>query len=265
MARTFKRVFAGGDLHCGHRVGLTHPDFQSQIPGKDYHRFQIESWEWFSHKVKSLKCDSAIINGDAVDGKGKRSGSVELITADWNKQREMAQAAIEEIGASKIAMTYGTPYHVGNTADHELELCNNLNALPGRSAKIRGQDWVTVNGTTFDIKHFISGSSISHGRHTAIAKSRLWNQLWAVTGQQPRADVLLRSHVHYKGMTGVPNEWLGLILPALQGLGSKFGARICEGLVNYGFATFDCYPGGKYTWQMHDLPVRYQKRVAREL
>ncbi len=259
--RKFKRVFAGGDLHCGHRVGLTHPDFQSQIPGKDYYQFQVESWKWFSAMVKSLKPDIAFINGDAVDGKGKRSGSVELITADWNKQRDMAEAAILEIGASDIAMTAGTPYHVGNTVDHETELAKRL------GASFRGQEFITINGTTFDFKHFISSSSVPSSRTTAISKTRLWNLVWSdeKRQQQPRADVILRSHVHYTDFAGKPNEWLGLILPALQGLGSKFGARICEGLVDYGFAIFDCYPGGNYTWKVHTLPVEYQKRTARVL
>jgi len=257
--RTFKRVFAGGDLHCGHRVGLTHPDFQSAIPGKDYYKFQVASWDWFSDKVKSLKCDIAIINGDSVDGKGYRSGSTELITASWNKQREMACAAIGEIGAKDITLLMGTPYHTGNNVDHERELARMLDA------PIRGQEWLDINGTVFDIKHSIGTSTIPHGRFTAMAREALWNAIWERHEQQPRSDVILRSHCHYKGVTGIPNDWLGFTLPALQGQGTKYGARQCSGVVDYGFMTFDCYPGGKYTWQVHDLPVRFQKRTARKL
>jgi len=264
MKRNFKRAFLGGDLHCGHRVGLTPPFYQNAIPGDKYHKIQMETWNWFRDELKPLKpFDVAILNADLVDGKGKRSGSSELITADWHTQRKIAVECIKEIGAPVIRMTYGTPYHVGDDSDHESPIVDMLKE-EGFEAQIRSQGFWDINGTTFDVKHKVGSSSIPHGKGTSIAKERLWNALWADIGEQVRADVIIRSHVHYHYYCGEP-EWLAMTLPALQGQGTKFGARQCSGIVHFGFVVFDCFEDGGYTWEPHIINAVSQRRTAESL
>ena len=76
-----KRVVALGDFHCGHRVGLTPPDFQWHAPDsaahiwKKYTDIQDEAWGWYIGKVKALRpVDVLLVSGDCIDGRGERSG-----------------------------------------------------------------------------------------------------------------------------------------------------------------------------------------------
>jgi hypothetical protein len=252
------RVLVCSDAHSGHRVGLTHPDYQQQYHAKSttqrnkFALVQRETWDWFAATVESLRpIDALIIPGDSVDGKGQRSGGTEQLTTDMNEQVDMAAAWIEFVGAKKVAMVYGTPYHVGTEDDWETPLAKTVKATIG------SHEWYNIEGVIFDVKHKIGGSQIPHGRHTAIARDHLWNQLWAERDQQPKADVMIRGHVHYHQFVGGPG-WLAMTCPALQGYGSKFGARQCSGTVDIGLLSFDAH-GGAYSWQAHLANLTSQK------
>jgi hypothetical protein len=252
----FKRVLCIGDLHCGHRVGLTAPKYWTQLHGDDFYRFQVESWNWYSELVESLKpIDLCIINGDAIDGTGCRSGGTELITTDVHTQCKMAVEAIEQTEAKNYVMTFGTPYHTGLTVDDEQRIADSL------GADIAGHQWVNVNGLVFDVKHFIGGSSIPHGKGTNINKEALWGFLWSAHDEQPHSDIYLRSHVHwfYQFDDG---DWFGMVLPPLQGKGSKFGSRKCSNIVRYGLVYFDVFDDGSFVWKRKLLRAVSQKQKA---
>ena len=259
----YKRVLPLGDPHAGHRVGLTPPRFQSAIPGEQFHRIQVELWNYYKNGIEELKkehpIDVLVCNGDAIDGPGTRSGGTELITTDPNIQIDIAYEALAIADAKNYCFTYGTSYHTGQDADHEKVLADRFGGT------IKSQLWLDVNGTIFDIRHHIGNSSIPHGKGTPIAKEWLWNVLWNAEGeQQPKADVYLRSHVHNHALVGGV-DWIGMTLPALQGQGSKFGARRCSQIVHFGFVWFDCYEDGSYRWQRKILVLESQKQTALKL
>jgi predicted MPP superfamily phosphohydrolase len=236
-----KRVVVVSDLHCGHMAGLTHPDWQWNAENKwraRYAKQQQEMWDWYAALIESLQpIDVLIVAGDCIDGKGSKSGATELITADRDTQVEMAIEALSICHAPKISMVYGSDYHTGMTEDFENAVARGLEKKANVS--IGGHEFLNINGIIFDIKHFISGSSVPHGRLTPLAKSKLWNKLWAQEHeQQPDAHVLIRGHVHYFMYAGGSN-WLGIICGALQGWGSKYGIRKCEGHVDTGLVWFD--------------------------
>ena len=121
-----KRVLCIGDTHCGHVVGLTPPVWQYQQNGEYYHdkyaKIQRQMWEWFVERINAYKpIDRLIFNGDAIEGKGKKSGGTELLTSSMLQQGEMVDSIIQVIQPEEMAMTYGTAYHVGNDGeDFEL-------------------------------------------------------------------------------------------------------------------------------------------------
>ena len=245
-----KRVITCGDMHCGHKVGLTPPEWQYHPSWKDA---QAEMWRHWEDKLRALKpIDVLICNGDLIDGRGERSGSTELLEVSPLEQCQMAVRCIAEAEAKHVVLTYGTPYHAGQLMDFEDEIYRDVSA-----DEIGGEVWVDVEGVTFNVRHKVGGSVIPHGRHTQVERDRLWNILWNEHSGHPKADVILRSHVHYFAFSG-GKDHISMTLPALQGLGSKFGVRQCSGTVDFGFVHWDCQQGG-YSWQPHTREIETAK------
>lgn len=249
-----KRVAVIADLHCGHRAGLTTKPYHRPHSKDKFHKLQIELWNLYTSKIDAIKpIDILIVNADCIDGRGERSGSRELIVTDRRKQVQMAVECIEYVEAKHIVMTYGTGYHVGRTEDWEEDIADAVKA-----DKIGAHEFINVNGLIFDVKHKVGSSTIPHGRHTPIAKEKLWNIMWAEKQNQPRSDVIIRSHVHYFDFCG-DARWLGMTTPALQGLGTMYGTRECSGTVDWGFVWFDVYSKENYTWKAEVVEVESQR------
>ena len=251
-----KRAVLIGDLHCGHRAGLTPPEYQSRGgPGHIWDKFlrvQKETWRLYAMMVKKLQSVHVlIVNGDAIDGRGKKSGGVELLTGDRNEQCRMAAQCIELWKPKHVVLTRGTPYHTGEIESWEDIIADMLTDR-GYSVKIGEHEWVDVNGYVFDVKHHIGGSQIQHGRMTPVMRDETWNLLWAEAGLQPRADRIVRSHVHYcvGGYRYVGGKRIDFMtLPALQAMGTRFGARRMSGTVDWGLVAYDINSNGEIVWE----------------
>jgi len=250
-----KRVVVIADMHCGHRVGLTPPGYQEGIrtlrDTSDHKTRQLNSaakaqkqcWSAYDAIIADLQpIHLLIVNGDAIDGRGHRSGGTELIVDTVDEQCSMAVECIMLAKAKHIVMTYGTPYHTGNEEDWEDMIARRVKA-----DKIGSHEWPSVNGVVFDCKHKLGGSSIPHGRYTALAREMLWGHEWARDGLQPYANVTVRSHVHYVGFCGSVGE-IGFTTPALQAMGTKYGARQCSGKVNWGVSYLDVEKDGTFDY-----------------
>lgn len=268
-----KRVVIVSDLHCGHLSGLTPPTAQMRHSrtGNTWQDkvadLEKEAWDWYEAELAKLQpVDIAIVNADCIDGRGERSGSTELLTSDRNRQCDMAVECLSHIRAKDYVMTYGTPYHVsGDGEDFEDNIAKMLRKEKGvRSVKIGSHEWVSVNGLVFDIKHKIGGSSIPHGRFTALARDQVWNQLWTLHDEQPKGQVFVRSHVHFHTYCG-NRDWLAVTTPALQTMGTKYGGRQCSGMVDFGFLHFDVESDGSYSWESHTAKLKRQKARVLEL
>lgn len=256
-----KRVVVLSDLHSGHRSGLTPSQWQFKDTNEPsrakFGEFQREVWSFYTDEIDSLKpIDTLVVNGDAVDGKGDKSGGTELITLDRLEQASIAAECILRAEAKKVVIIYGTPYHVGSSEDFEMAVAEKVDAV-----KVGGHEWIDINGVIFDFKHFVSSSTIPHGRYTSIARDALWNTLWASDGLQPKSDILIRSHVHYHRWAGEPGR-LFMTTPALQGYGSKFGVRMCSGKIDIGFVSFDIESREDWTWRAHILKTNLLKQTA---
>jgi hypothetical protein len=249
-----KRVLVISDLHCGHRAGLTPPDRQySESDAEDLSKYgdvQSKMWTWYCDTVKSLgKIDTLVINGDSIDGKADKSGGTELITSDRRLQVAMAADAINLVGAAKIYVIKGTAYHTGTEEDWEEVLADKVGA-----AHVGFHEWIDAEGVIIDFKHKASSSVVPHGRFTGPARAAVWNVLWSEREMQPRANIIVRSHIHYHIYCGTP-ERLILTTPALQAW-TKFGSREIEGTNDIGLVSIDCEKG-EYTWRAHLLDMRF--------
>ena len=247
-----KRVLFFGDSHCGSNVGLTPPAYQYQYipnPKTEEHRtrdkwakLQKECWDWYTDKVNMLKPIDLLLNmGDNIDGDGGRSGGTELITTDRKVQVCMAIEAIEQIEAKKMTMVYGTPYHTGQAEDFEVDIATHF------KCKIGSHEWEEINGCTFDLKH-----KQSNCKNPATG---LWNDIvdnreWAILGEQPKANVLVRAHTHRFTLLRI-EDCVGITIPALQAYGTKFGARACTRKVQFGLLALDVWPDGEIIEHVH--------------
>lgn len=266
-----KYVLTAGDFHCGHIVGLTPPEWQRKLALESttkrnkFYQIATTLWDEFVNILEQLPqlLDCVIINGDLIDGKGEKSGGTELLTTSMNEQCDMAVAVINKIRLYckpdfKLIITYGTGYHVSNKGeDFEDTIAKRVVA-----DKIGAHEWVDVNGVVFDVKHKIGSSGIPHGRFTSLAKAGLWNKIWALEEKlQPLANVIIRSHVHYFGYIGNANQ-ICMTLPALQGMGSKYGARECEGTVDWGMVLWRINNINDFDFKPYISKIMYQKPEA---
>ena len=248
MGRKTKRILVISDLHCGHHKGLTPPDWHWSPSDNPYRQsvcnFQRWSWDTYTDILNRNKpFDILFANGDMIDGKGERSGGTELLTTDRDKQAEMAAECIKQTGAPRKIMTYGTPYHAGASEDWE-----DVVAYKTKS-QIHAHAYVDVNGMVFSLKHKLGNSSIPHGKGTAILKQQVSNDAWCREySDHPRANCFIRSHVHWY-MAIDQGETYSFVTPALQGMGSKFGARQCEGIVHWGAIIIEITPAGSLSWR----------------
>lgn len=264
-------IFIGSDSHCGHDVGLTPPEYNWQPPLKATHRehkmyrFRVQSWEWFAKEVKKYgPYDVAIWNGDLVDGTGEKSGGTE--DDEIPTQVDMAVTVVRYVGARDNYFIRGTPYHTGKSkATWEDMVAAEVNrTYVGDEDRIGDEGQYDFNGLVVSCKHIIGNSASAVSRFTALSNATLKQMLWAETGQQERANLIIRSHIHRCLQIGEPERnraaW---ITPALQGLGSVYGSRQVDGLpVHFGFLTLRVASAEEWGITAHIAPMTMQKARA---
>ena len=237
-----KRLLVISDLHCGHIVGLTPPEYRDGIENPDIEALRERLWGFYVSSLDRWKpFDVVLLNGDCIDGKGDKSGGTELVTSDRFKQADMACDCVLETGCKTVWAKRGTPYHTGVSEDFENAVIDKLKNK-GIDAHIDDDSLYEVNGRIINMRHFVSGSSIPHGRDTAMLREGIWNLQWMLEGQE-KADIFIRSHLHYSRYIYDGNRHF-IITPALQGLGSK-GSRKWSGVVHFGITIIDISASGE--------------------
>lgn len=255
-----KHCFIGADFHCGHRVGLTPPAWNFAPPDDTDHQHvkQYEQrkvlWQWFDAEVKKCgKFDWALLNGDLIEGKNDRAEGVELLATSRDDQVEMAIAAIKTINAKRYDFIFGTPYHVGMGEDWERRIAD---AFGGT---IQTEGHFNINGLIVSAKHYIGNTVSPVSKFTAAARVSLIQSLWAELAQQPKANLIVRSHIHRCYSVCEPELSRAVwTTPALQGLGSRI-VRKMDGLpVHFGF--LEVWIGRPNDWgvKAHVAPLSLQ-------
>ena len=249
------RLLVISDLHCGHEVGLTAPSHD--ITKGRLARFspmRKTIYKWAVKTIDSLRpIDVLLVNGDAIDGRGDKSGGLEQIELDMGEQVDMASQFIKLIKPRHTILSYGTSYHTGAYRDFENDIAKKVDA-----EKIGSEDNIEILGNVINYRHHLGRSAIPHGRVTAVLRERLWNEEWAARGEYPRANIIIRSHVHYHYFGG-NTDFLALTTPALQGYGTKYGTRRVSGTVDIGMVVFDVRGPKDYTWHAPILRLKLHK------
>lgn len=242
------RILALSDMHCGHHLGLTPPEFRSLSDEFEDERKILQQqeiyWDFFYENVmKYGPYDAVVHNGDAIDGSGTKSGGTELISTNRRKQCQIAAHILNMIPAEEIYMTYGTPYHTGQLEDWEDEIADKIGAI-----RIDDVIILDAHGKIFNFKHHVGNSQVPWGRPTALTRDRFFDALNSMDGLHLKADIVIRSHVHYFQVVGGcwGGHWKAYTTPALMGYGPKY-ARKMAGNVDFGFLVFDVSEEGEIT------------------
>ena len=230
-----KRLIVLGDLHSGHRSGLTPPlyetdmDKSSDAPGYLRKQSCIRKglWKFYTETLADIgPVDYAIIMGDCIEGKSRRTEGAELLTNDLEEQAHIAALALKEIKAKEIYMVRGTPYHVGASEEWENQVAIEISA-----AKIENEGHYEILGMNISARHYIGNSSSPVSAVTPLKSAQIKQMLWAQRKQQPTADLMLRAHVHRCDYIGTPAlGFQGWTCPCLKGLGDRFAIRQMDGL-----------------------------------
>jgi len=251
------KVMVMSDIHAGSPFGLTHPRWHWK-QNDDPERSKIVDlqrlfWNWYDKKLKEIgKVDHVVINGDAIEGKGKKSGGCELLTTDCLEQGDMAFDVINHVQASEYFMTYGTAYHTGDAEDFEKPIADKLNAQIGNHLRI------DFGGLIFDFKHFIGGGGSSPlTKNNAVLKEQFLEILKADIEGEEKSDIFIRSHRHnYTDASGLlPNTRI-FVTPALKACGEKY-ERVCSGIVDVGFLLFDITSKTKWGFTPIQFRMKY--------
>lgn len=247
------RIVTLADLHIGHLAALTEPIYW--LPeDTPLGRLQRELWALWEGLVQQLRRpDWLFCLGDAIEGKGAKSGGTELILPDRHEQARSAARILAMMKPARVVMVHGTPYHTGDSEDFETVTCDNLNAL-GIPSEIHSQPFVQVASVVFHLKHKVGGSSIPHGVHTAPAREAVYHELQAAERDWPRARVILRGHTHEYSYCGTAHR-LAMILPALKAAHDKYGSRQVAKPVDWGLVSWEIR-GEEFTWKPHTHAVR---------
>lgn len=254
-------VLFESDLHAHHRAGLNSPDWWMPDHGA-YAKWGIVQRELYEARAEILErigaVDIHVINGDAFDGRGECAGGTELLAdPSWENQIANAEASLRIVrfrGDPKRLLIRGTPYHVGWDADYEDALASHL------QAKIKDHGFFSAGGVMFDCKHKLGTSAVPYGRATPLAREYIWNLLWHERMEQPRAQVVIRSHVHSYNFVGGKN-YLAMSTPGLQAAGTKYGGRQCSGTIDWGLVVFHC-AGGQFDWHAYLADLKANKVEA---
>ena len=249
------------DTHCGHLFGLTPPEYQLTPQQASSSRFrqkafewQQATWDWFSEETALLgPIDRLVSNGDALEGKGFRSGSTELLTADRREQVKIAESVINHLGPKAVTVIRGTPSHTGDDEDWEDLLADYL------GTEAQDHAWLQHGDIVMDFKHHLGSSTVPRSPPPALARDTVWNLLWSERGLQPRSNFFVRSHLHEYFQIGNA-DFTALVTPALQGW-TKYGAKRMSKTITYGFVSFRFDDEG-FSWKPHILQPTFAKAIA---
>lgn len=201
------RVSIISDIHVASIFGLfpikfvdSHGHEIFQNPGQKY---TWSCWLDYVERTKKFKPDAIIVNGDVVDGKQRMQEAEELIL---NLPFDQEEAALEVLRPLKEAapkakwfFVAGTEYHDNRSARSIENIASRMDAVKypgvGSGRFCREVLDLELEGVTLNIAHHIGGGG-GMTRSPAIEREMVLATLAGRDGKGPRADVIIRSHIH---------------------------------------------------------------------
>ena len=221
-----KRVLVLSDLHCGNTFGLTPPKYYN-------HNKEIQEvgWKFYQENIKALgKIDLLILNGDLIDGPGKRD-SRQHLTTDIREQIDIAIECLKIVPAKQKVFIRGTCYHVMTDRENEDDIARHFDSEIYDSKKI------DVNGCILHCKHTTGKGGSVYGSTTPLQSGAAVQMLTDIAYDNIAADIFIRSHIHE--LIIVKRTPFSLIAnPGLQFKGMAYGRKFSS-FYDFGFTWLD--------------------------
>ena len=274
------RLLILSDFHCGHVVGLTPPawwrtDCTGMVGGNQIiakqRAQQEERWNWYANEIDKVKKEGAFdylcMNGDAIDGSSARIGGAEKMEV-LQVQVDMAEVSIKYAITPKktkgVFMSSGTNYHTRSSdgaVDMELALRRQVDTFI--KAQYSPIPYLRIGGdkNPFILKcrhHTSRGTIRSGGAIPGAARQMVDSILASKLMGDPDVDLIALSHVHEASFVQMfqanGRPLYVLTTPALQGRGSEYGMKMCNGVVHFGFVVLEIEQSANGGWDISYEP-----------
>ena len=199
------RILIVSDLHVGSSTAICseHPvisDLGTTYNPNPLQKVLLRAWK---DMIKDLKgpIDLLVVNGECVDGANVRQVGQQSWSTNLEDQMNDAKKLIEMIPYRKVLLLRGSNYHdqIDGTNLEEVMASKLKNVVKYRAYGGEGSTdyfaYVKIHGKVFNFTHHIGFSKAEANRTTALAKEMKGMHFQHDT--LGRADVFVRSHVHY--------------------------------------------------------------------
>lgn len=181
------RVAHISELHCGSVTGLTPPEEQT-ARNKAWLGPLWKMYVAASEQIGTV--DALVLNGDLIDGPGRKD-SVKHLTTDIVTQVDWATQAASVIKAKQRFVVRGTGYHTDHNGALEDIVAQSLNCDVFDELRLE------IHGFLFHVRHHVGRSDTPYGQYTQNMKEAINEVLQAELEDYESADLLARGHVHY--------------------------------------------------------------------
>jgi hypothetical protein len=192
------------DLHTGSHLGLWHPSLKNPY-GETANmnagqRWLYECWRDLYKLAKQRRPSVLVVNGDLLDGEGRKSMGTEQYSTITAAQQKAAIKLLEPFAdiVDEVVVLVGTPYHDGVNGSDVEAVATALGAVPRPGNK----DWhshenldLDVDGVTINFNHEIAIAS-SFYRATPYWREMMFAAMAELAGAYPHAKCIVRSHAH---------------------------------------------------------------------
>lgn len=199
-----RSVLILSDMHCGHHLGMWHPDLKNPYGERANmnigQKWLYQCWQEMLKLAKQRKPQVLVVNGDLLDGEGRKSSGTEQYSTIVAAQQKAAIKLLEPYRdiVEEIYVIRGTPYHDGNNGVDVEAVAAALGAVPQRGNK----DWhahehldLDIDGVVLNFNHEIAVAS-SFYASTPYYREAMYSAMAGLAGAYPNAKCIVRSHVH---------------------------------------------------------------------
>lgn len=225
-------------------------------------------WERLASAAEEIgRIDALVVNGDSIDGPGRKD-STQHITTDINEQIDYASQALSLFRVSKknIHIVRGTGYHTDLSMSFETAMGKAIGAPVYDELRLK------IYNDRWHVRHHVGRSDIPYGQYTQAMKEGINEALQADLEDYDAADLLSRAHVHYcvsarRWNTG-RNRWQEVFTnPALQLRGprqSSYVRKLRTWMYHVGFVVIDFWKG--QPWEVRPIvwPIKVYAPQMRE-